>query len=390
MPTEDLIPPSIKPERARLRIFGDTMLDHFITTNDVENFDRKNGRVMCVDRGWFLGGTARLAAYFRHVTSYIHPDAWYHSPALSGEGFGIPVEDLPSGPTAFAEIAERLQLRGDQTCTKTRILNAQRLTEVLRFLSMDQIDYDAHHKAWPGVKKQTPDPAWYEIPLTPTQVVLFSDYNKGAIDQKLIDYVLQQTTPDLVIYDGYNLELAHKLASNRLVKQLIIKGSYIQWDYRMVRDRGLSVPGVCKRILNDPETASTRPIIILSRASDPVEVHTSVSGLSVQAACKVPYICGDMPISCTNGAGDLLTASLVNLWMQLPQLDFSHVFESLHYHLKISTTLVEDLLVRRQRQENPFLEPWHIHDSDSDQAVHADAVSQSPVPPGSAGGSNPS
>lgn len=389
MSTEAPAPPSTKsdkPEFAALRIFGDTMLDHFLTTNTVEAFDRKSDRVPCVDRGWFLGGTARIAANLRYLSNFIQPESWYHSPALEERvGYCVRIESLPQGPNSLSEIMERLQLRWDQVCTKIRVLNRKRLTETLKFLSVDDHSLSPHEEP-----KRVVLGGWAKQPLTPTRIVMFSDYDKGAITPELIDHVIRGAVPELVIYDGYNYITARNLAMNPLIPQLIIKGSYNQWVAKnYMKNQGTNIDALCDYIFES--AAPTFPIILLSHEEKPLEIHTSVNGLRVKAECKPPRIAGggQLQRSCTNGAGDLLTAGLLNMWMQLPKLDFATIFQALNNHLTIAMAHVHDLLTRRQRQDNPFLEPWHTNDADSNQALNADKVSQPPVQPGAAGGTNP-
>lgn len=366
MPTVD--PPPASTDRADMLIFGDTMIDRFLSTKDVDNFDRKNGRVICQDRGCFLGGSARIAANLKYLLQDKEKRwAGYHSPVFSKTGYSILLEDLPLGPF---DIHARADLSGRWLSEKLRILDANNLTSLLKFFSTDRL-----------LPEDQTD--WLVHPVDRSRIVVFSDYRKGAITKGLIDHVLRHAQPELVVYDGYDLQLLWYLTNNPGVNQLVIKGSLLQWKEHL-KTGDLNYEAVCVQLLSKEKP----PIILLSNEAQPLLVKTHVNGLNIRAEYRPSYISGELPALCTNGAGDLLTAGLLCHWIQQSELTFSALFQSLHCGLTAAMEAVYSLLRRRQHCQDPTLELWQIHESNSNQTDDAGSLPQSSLSAGSRSGEN--
>lgn len=347
MSTEAPAQPSTSSKAAAIRIFGDMMLDQYLIASPTQVLNDSVSRVACKSKGWFLGGTARLACYLGWLakgmlSSETEPKKmWYHSRAIGtavSEFQAVPLSFLPRGPEDLDVFFKELGLTWDRVSLKTRVMDENLWTSPLKMFSTD-----------PELMTTK------SLPLNSTaRIVVFSDYQKGAITDELVKFVIHNSGAELVVYDGYDFSLARRIACDPMVKQLVIKGSYRQWASMPACP---SVSEACRLIFEAADPASV--LVILSDEGNPTQIHASFNGLPIESKLYPPHIAGVLPKACTNGAGDLLTAGLLYEWIKLPDLSFSSLFHTLRHSLFAAMQPVHDLLLLRQKEYNPFLEPWY-------------------------------
>jgi hypothetical protein len=383
MPTEDPTPPSTKvagTTPALVSIYGDTMIDHYLSTREART---DHERVNCTNRGMYMGGSARIATYLSTLLDIRNNNAYYFSPAFPSADFCLHLSAMPQGPFMPNDLEwDKLAVDWGQVCTKIRLLDfVATQSRVVHFLSVDEQDYNPT-----GEEPEKPTTRWHEgFPLEPSRIVLFSDYNKGAITPDLIEDVLKFSTHNLqlAIYDGFDYERAERVVAHAPAhSQVVIKGSRSQW-YRLLvapkKDNQTSVDKVCEMILE--RAVNNNVVIILTDEHRPATVYSCLGKL--QTKSSVPPVRIDpqtLPHICTNGAGDLLAAHLVYRWSLIDLSQKYAVLSSIGNHLSDSMKEVRKLLHYRQIHDNPILEPWHMtNDPDNDEAVQSDSVPEPPV-----------